>query len=280
MLIQYYSTYVRDFYIKQLEESRQNVINLEKNQDIIRENARIHDVLARMNRISVVEAMATTISHELNQPIGSALTFAEASKRWLVRPEPNQAEVSAAIDGAIGQIRRVGEIVGSIRRMAAREPGQVRRVNMIDLLDVVIPLLRANALEHGIDLSMATASDRADYVADVCEEEFNQVIINLVRNAIDAFDQNRAARRILISCSIHDDDWIDAAVSDNASGIETGNAALIFESFFTTKPGGTGLGLPICREIAERHGGSLLVESELGVGTQVTLRIPRAAMLA
>ena len=250
--------------------------DLESNRALLNENARIREALARMNRISVVEAMATTISHEMNQPIGSALIFAEASKRWLAHAEPDRAEVMAAVDGAIGQIRRAGEIVGSIRRMAAREPGEVRCATIVGLLDAVIPLLRADAWENGVELSVETSGDRAGYLAMVCEEEIDQVIINLVRNAIDAFDQDRPARQIRISCSLHDEGWIDVAVSDNASGIEAGNAELIFDSFFTTKPGGTGLGLPICREIAERHGGSLLVESEWGVGTRVTLRIPGA----
>ena len=275
LAILYFAIYVREFGMRQLAEARRTVRDLRENSELLNENARIREQLARMNRISVVEAMATTISHEMNQPIGSALTFAEASKRWLVHAEPNQAEVMAAIEGAIGQIRRAGEIVGSIRRMAAREPGQVRCANIVGLLDAVIPLLRADAWEHGVELSVETSSDRAEYQAMVCVEEIDQVIINLVRNAIDAFDRNRVARRIEISCRIHDEGWIDVAVHDNASGIEAENAALIFDSFFTTKPGGTGLGLPICREIAERHGGSLLVESEWGVGTLVTLRIPR-----
>lgn len=273
---QYLTIHVREHSLLQLAEARRTVHDLKAHRDLLAENARIRDELARMNRITVVEALTTTISHEMNQPIGSALTYAEASKRWLSRAQPDRDEAMAAIDGVIGQIRRAGDIIAAIRRMTTRDAGHLRDTNLVELLDSLIPLIRSDIRDRNIMLNFTRPDAPARFSAVMRSQEIGQVIINLVHNSVDAFAAEQLRRHITITCAIDEPGWIDIVVADNASGIDAATVPLIFDSFFTTKEGGTGLGLPICREIAERHGGSLLVESQIGFGTQLTLRIPQA----
>lgn len=274
---QYLTIHVREHSLLQLAEARRTVHDLKAHRDLLAENARIRDELARMNRITVVEALTTTISHEMNQPIGSALTYAEASKRWLSREQPDRDEAMAAIDGVIEQIRRAGEIIAAIRRMTTRDAGHLRDTNLVELLDSLIPLIQSDIRDRNIILNFARPEAPERFNAVLRSQEIGQVIINLVHNSADAFAADQTRRHITIACASYEAGWIDIVVHDNASGIDAATVALIFDSFFTTKEGGTGLGLPICREIAERHGGSLLVQSRLGIGTQVTLRIPQSA---
>jgi signal transduction histidine kinase len=274
---QYFSNYVRESSFRQLVEARQKVNELEIHRDLLNENSRIRDELARISRISTLEAMATMISHETNQPIGSALTYAEAARRWLNRRRPNNAEAKSAIEGVIAQVTRAGDIIASVRRMTARNVEKAREIDLIGVFDALTPLIRSYTESHGITLEFNVQTSIGPVTAVVREPEINQVIINLVQNSIESFDKLQNNKIITISIMIREIGWIDIAVQDNGQGIHADDVSAIFDSFYTTKDGGTGLGLSICREIAEIHGGSLFVESEIGRGTTITLRIPRTA---
>ena len=179
-----------------------------------------------------------------------------------------------AIEGVITQIGRAGEIIGSIRRMTARNVEKARDTRAAELFESLMPLLHIYTKNHDIRLTLDLSEIPDSTNIQVRENEIWHVIINLVQNSIEAFNENQESKTIEISAFIDEFCWINICVQDNGPGMNSENLAMVFESFFTTKNGGTGLGLPICREIAELHGGSLIVDSEVGIGTTVTLRLP------
>lgn len=264
--------------IGQLTIARHKVEEMEANRILTEENARFREAIGRINRISVVEAMTTSIAHEMNQPIGSALNYAQAAARWLARPVPVLEEALAAMKGSIEQIHKAGAIIHSIRHMTARSSGEAEAAPVKEVIDSVLSLIRFEVENKGIRLVRGRgleAPDTDTCLANIRSAEIGQVILNLMSNAADSFFGGQKDRCIQVDLVIRDDTWIEISVTDNGRGIDPVYVDRVFDSFFTSKPGGTGLGLAICREIAEGHGGSISITNANGGGTVATLRIPK-----
>lgn len=270
---QYIAQNVREHMQHQLDAAHRAVNEMDASHRLVAENIRIREELARMNRITAVEAMTTSISHEMNQPIGSALTFVEATRRWLERDPPDLPEALRAIDGAVVQIGRAGDIITAIRRMTVRSPGQFERVDLAELTSSLLNLLASDLNEGDIDHKLVVLPGAEGVTVLARSEEISQVVVNLVSNSVDALAMRAAGRRIDIEIGRDPGGWVHLAVRDNGCGIGSADLPHVLESFYTTKDKGTGLGLSICRDIAESHGGSLQVSSA-GDGTEVTLLLP------
>ncbi|WP_422059884.1 sensor histidine kinase [Sphingopyxis sp.] len=264
----------REAWRSRLVAERRPIEEIWENSQLAIENFKIREALSRMNRITVVEAMTTTIAHEMGQPIGSALTFAEASRSWLTRPAPDVQEATKALTGAISQISRAGQVLSSIRRLAARNPGKSKETSIDDLVRSLLDLMRDSIEHQEVALTLENRMSDPGIVAFVRPGDISQVIINLVNNAVEAFPHGQASKTITVALTLAPGDWLYIDIIDNGPGISQSELGRIFDSFYTTKPKGMGLGLAICREIAENHGGSLIIESEPGVGTTASLRIP------
>lgn len=264
----------REAWRSRLVAERRPIEEIWENSQLAIENFKIREALSRMNRITVVEAMTTTIAHEMGQPIGSALTFAEASRSWLTRPAPDVKEATKALNGAISQISRAGQVLGSIRRLAARSPGKSKETPIDDLVRSLLDLMRQSIEHQAIALTLDNRMPDPTSAIYVRPGDISQVIMNLVSNAAEAFPQHQASKKIAVTLTLAPGDWLYLDVVDNGPGIGQSELGRIFDSFYTTKPRGMGLGLAICREIAENHGGSLIIESEPGVGTTASLPIP------
>lgn len=244
------------------------------------ENHRLRDELARMNRISVMEAMSSSISHEINQPIGSALNFAQAARRWLLRNPASPDEALSAIDGAIEEIRRAGEVVSAIRRIVGRCPSALTETDIGRHVESIIWLVNAELALHDVSLRFTPVPASESLMAIARADEITQVIMNLVRNSLEAFPDDHTDRIIGISVKRACHEWLDIVVTDNGPGIAAAELPHVCDSFFTTKPNGSGVGLSLCKAIAECHGGSLHVQSAPGNGTAVTFRIPAMGVRA
>lgn len=257
-----------------LARSREQIEEFQAQSRLAAENVRLRLALARINRISMVEAMSTTVSHELSQPMTSAQTFAEAAQRWLERWPPDTAEAAAAIDGAIEQMQRAGNLLVTIRRFAMRQPGELRVASCDEIIMPVLRLIESEISSSGARLRYYPLRYPENCKIVARGEELGQLLLNLISNALDSFDARTIDPQIRVSVDAPKPGWIKVSVFDNGCGIPRDDLKNVFDIFHTTKPHGTGLGLAICKDIAESHGGRLEISSAPGLGTFVFLHLP------
>jgi C4-dicarboxylate-specific signal transduction histidine kinase len=230
--------------------------------------------LARANQLTAMGSFATSIAHEINQPLASVIAQANAGLRWLNRAQPDLAEVTNSLQ-SIGQAgRRAADIIAALRSLVTQSPSKLGLVAIEDVVDDVLKLVAGDLAEHGIDLAVSADTGRAMVMAN--EVQIQQVVFNIVTNAIQSMAGVGAReRRLRIGTSLGQDD-IEVAIEDTGCGMSDDVVARVFQPFFTTKASGMGVGLAICRSIMELHGGSLAVRSVPDRGSMFLVRIPRA----
>lgn len=233
----------------------------------------LQNELAHAARISMLGELGSSIAHEVSQPLAAITTNGEAQLRWLSRPHPDIAEVREITQSMIDDARRAAGIIARVRAMS------LRRSPIFDLLvlnDVVREAVHFLAHEFrsqnaAVDLQLSPGLPliRVDRI------QIQQVIVNLAINALQAMSTSMKGRRDLrIATSIDEPGYIRVDVEDTGPGIAPEVLPRLFESFFTTKPNGMGLGLPVCRSIAEAHGGRLSGTNRAsGVGARFTLTL-------
>jgi PAS domain S-box-containing protein len=216
--------------------------------------SRIQAEFAHAARVSMLGELTASIAHEINQPLGAILTSGETAMRWLDRAEPDLEELRALATRTVSDARRAGEIIRRIRSLAS--PGELELLSL-DLNNVVeevmmflAPELKRQRVEATLDLAPVPLVVRADRV------QIQQVFANLAVNSFQAMSEQED-RRLTIRTRLGDGDAIYVEVDDTGPGIPESLRARLFQSFFTTKKGGMGIGLAICRSIVESHGGRL-----------------------
>lgn len=231
--------------------------------------------LAHVARISILGELSASIAHEINQPLAAISTYAEAGLRWLVRPEPDLREVENALRHIIDDARRTGDVIARIRSMALRRPVEESdlAINEVihDSLQFTHHELKKHAVQLKLDLEPTLPAVRADRVL------IQQVIVNLVMNAAQAMAGNDSGTRELILRSARCEGGnIRVEVLDNGPGIAAQYQEKLFESFFTTKATGMGMGLPICRSIIEAAGGRIALcnRSDGRQGARIIFSLP------
>ncbi|MBU6268148.1 MAG: GHKL domain-containing protein [Sphingomonadales bacterium] len=274
LLTQHLVLAIRVLGLERLADARVRMAEMQGERQIAEERLAASEERARLNRITVLEAMSSSIAHEINQPISAALTYANAAQRWLSRPAADVEEALRALGGAITEIDSVGQRVLTIRQLSSRQTRQYQPTDLPALVQSQVRLVRSEFARRGIYLALRC--DRPDALRAVrtCAPDVGQVVMNLLSNALEAFETPVAAAAVQIELAAQEPNWVEIRVIDNGSGIAPEQFGTIFQAFHTTKAGGTGLGLAICREIAERHAGSLVLESVPGGGTMATLRLP------
>lgn len=269
------------FYMRhrmELVEVHHLVAEMERNQRLNEENARIRDDLLRTQRVQMVDSMTSTMAHEVNQPISCANNYIQAARRWLTRSEPDVPEAVASLEGAQAEIGRVSERVLSVRRMMQRLSSEFTSVNLAELLVRVEAIVRRDLAVQDIAIRLALPDDGEDYCIFGCEEELVQVLMNLTANAVDAVQGRAGPRRVEIGLAEADLDEVELTVTDNGCGVAREDMGRVFDRLYTTKSGGSGLGLALCKRIVTNHGGTIGLESEQGLGTRVIMRFPRAEL--
>lgn len=212
--------------------------------------------LAHANRAATMGQLGSSIAHEVNQPLSGALINAEAALRFLARNTPDVARARDAIEGAIKDIRRSGEIVGRTRDLIKKAPPRRDPVDISEAIRDVVALTRSEALKNGVAVQMDLAADLPTVQGD--RVQLQQVMLNLIINAIQAMSGVTDARRDLhIAAASSASEGTRVMVRDSGPGLRTYDIELLFEPFYTTKPDGLGVGLSICRTIIETHGGRL-----------------------
>ena len=237
---------------------------------------RLQADFAHAARISVLGELTASIAHELNQPLAAIVTNGQAAQRWLGRPEPDFAEVRGANTRMVADARRAVDIVSRIRSMATRQTPQHRLVWLDELIDGVLVFLRHEVQMRGVTVLHHPAPGAPRVLAD--RVQLQQVIVNLAVNAMQAMEQACSEdRRITIRTIVPDVTTLRCAVEDSGPGIAPDHLRRLFESFFTTKPDGMGMGLPICRSIIEAHGGHIGADNEsIHAGARFYFELPAA----
>jgi len=230
--------------------------------------------LAHVTRISTMGEMATGLAHELNQPLATIATYSHIVKQRLQMESELDPEVLRAFEQLEGQSIRAGKIVRRLRDF-------VKKTNVSCILADVNELVREVAKFVDNDVRSAEVSlilnlSEPGPTAYIDEIQIQQVLVNLIKNAIEATQGNSADRRV-VSVSTHSDDsnTVEVVVTDSGIGVDSADIDSVFEAFYSTKSDGMGMGLAISRSIIENHGGKLSVEPNDGPGVTFRFSIPQ-----
>jgi C4-dicarboxylate-specific signal transduction histidine kinase len=228
--------------------------------------------LAHANRVATVGQFTASIAHEVNQPIGATLTNAQAALRFLDRRPPDLDEVRQALADIVKDSDRAGDIIGRIRDLIKKAPPRKDRLDINEAIHEVIELTRAEAVKNSVSVQMQLAEGLPLIEGD--RVELQQVILNLIVNAVEAMSETSAgARELLITTVQPKPNGVLVAVKDSGPGLAL-TIERVFDPFYTTKPSGLGLGLSICRSIIEAHGGRLWGEANLPRGAVFQFAVP------
>ena len=226
---------------------------------------------AHMNRVSMMGEWAAELSHEITQPIASARNNARAAQNFLDMQPPDLGEVREALSCVVGDSDRAGDIVDRIRDHIKKAPPRKAQFDLNEAINEVIVLGRSAVIKNGVSVQTQLSEELFPVHGD--RVQLQQVVLNLILNAVEAMGSVEAAPRELLITTEQDHTGVLVAVRDSGPGIQPEHLERVFKSFYTTKPSGTGMGLPICRSIIDAHGGRLWAEANepRGVIFQFTL---------
>lgn len=227
--------------------------------------------LAHVSRVTTLGELAASIAHEVNQPLMAVVINGDACLEWLAREQPNLPEARAAVARIIAEGNRAGEIIRRIRALFKNSPLQKTPVDLNEIVQDIVSLMQRELMHKHVDVHTRLESVLPLVLAD--RVQLQQVVLNLVVNAVEAMSAANSRRRELIIRSNRDGDGVLVSVTDSGPGLPLEQEEKIFGAFFTTKPGGLGMGLAISRTIIEAHGGRLWATGA-GEGAVFQFRLP------
>jgi signal transduction histidine kinase len=215
----------------------------------------------RDNKLLNAQALTAAIVHEVRQPLAAIAVNASAALRFLGKTPPELAEVRANLNSMISDTHRTSEVLEGIRALFGKSNQKREQVEVNELILGVLQSSRKELQDHGVETRLELASELP--LVESHRRQLEEVIFNLVHNAIEAMDATADRDRVLrVRTELKGHDAITVAVRDSGPGIDPKRLDNIFGAFFTTKPHGMGLGLAICRTIIEHHGGQLTASSD------------------
>ena len=228
--------------------------------------------LTHANRVTTMGQLAASIAHEVNQPIAAMVTNAHAALRFLGAQPPDLDEVRQVLGDIIKAGNRAGEIVGQIRALVKKKvPPRQDRLDMNEAILEVIALTRSEMIRNGVSLRTQLAKDLPSVQGD--RIQLQQVMLNLIINAIEAMrSESNGTRELLIATGEDGSNGVRVAVRDSGPGLEP--EGRLFDAFYTTKSGGMGMGLSICRSIIEAHGGRVWATANAPRGAVFQFNVP------
>jgi PAS domain S-box-containing protein len=228
--------------------------------------------LAHANRLATLGQLTASITHEVKQPITAALLNTQTAQRFLTRQQPDIERAKKAIDRAVLNGMRVTEVVDRTHALVRKEPTRKDSLEINEAISEVIGLTRGEALKNGVQVRTQLAEDLP--VIQGSRVQIQQVMLNLIVNAVEAMSQMSDDRRELQISTQAEADSVLVAVRDSGPGLSEGDIERAFETFYTTKSSGLGMGLSICRAIVEDHGGRLWAAANLPKGASFQFTIP------
>jgi NO-binding membrane sensor protein with MHYT domain len=243
-------------YARQLQK-----LNQQLEHHVVQRTAALEETrgeLARMSRIATLGELAATIAHEINQPLAAVVTDSSAALRWLAKQPPDLEETRQALTHSIREANRAGEVINKIRALLKKAPPELSQLNVNEVIGEMLGLAGNELVKAGVKVHTRLAKNIPAVLAD--RVQLQQVMLNLIMNSIDAMSTLDGRPRELWITSTDDDIGVLVTVEDSGVGLDMEVADRIFRSFYTTKPHGIGMGLPISRSIVEAHGGHLWAE--------------------
>ncbi|HEX3422611.1 MAG TPA: ATP-binding protein, partial [Sphingomicrobium sp.] len=234
--------------------------------------------LAHANRVATMGQLTSSIAHEVSQPIAAAVTYALAARRFLNAEPPNFYEVDDALSLIVKEGNRAGDVVGRIRALIKKAPARKDFVEVNDAILEVIALTRTEAANNSVSVRTQLAEGLPRVQGD--RVQLQQVLLNLIINAIEAMRDIGEKERELLVSSRNEPDGVVVEVRDSGPGFAPADLDRVFEAFYTTKLGGLGLGLSICRSIIEAHNGQLWASANLPCGASFQFALPVIANTA
>ena len=229
--------------------------------------------LAHLNRVTTMGRLTATIVHEVNQPIAAMVTNAQAALRLLGAQPPDLEETAQALACIVADGHRARDVVGRIRGHMTNAPPRREPVDLNQTILGAIALVRSEAVGNGTALQTRLATDlplvRGDRV------QLEQVVINLIVNAVDAMKgMGKGPRELQVNSEVVGFRSVLVTISDSGPGLPPDGVDRLFDAFYTTKPGGMGMGLSICRSIVEAHGGRLWTTTNMPRGAAFHFTLP------
>jgi PAS domain S-box-containing protein len=229
--------------------------------------------LARVSRITTVGQLTSSIAHEINQPLMSIVANAGAGLRWLHRTAPDLEQVSASLQSIATEGQRAGQIVQSLRSLTKNTKTVLTVLNIHDVLNHILAIARSEMERRKVSLVLQLDAKLPDIFGDMVQ--LQQVMLNLVMNAIEAMSEVTDRQRVLTISTFNESyQTIDIRVEDTGHGISEETKLRLFDAFYTTKKDGMGMGLTICQSIIENHGGRLSAEARPEVGAVFSVSLP------
>jgi PAS domain S-box-containing protein len=230
---------------------------------------------AHAARVSMLGELAASIAHEVNQPLAAIATNAAAGQRWLSRAEPDLEEVRA-LNARIGEdAHRAAAIIARVRAMAARRPDERASVLLSDIAGEALAFLHHELMAQGVALTISHDDATPPVLGD--RTLLQQVVVNLAVNAMQAMaDCPADVRRLFVRTAMNGDGAACVVIEDSGPGFLPDQQERLFETFYTTKAAGMGMGLAICRSIVESHGGAIDAGNRPGGGARFSFTLPPA----
>jgi two-component system sensor kinase FixL len=251
-------------FVRDLTEQQQTQVRLQE----------LQSELVHISRLSAMGEMASALAHELNQPLAAISNYMKGSRRLLsASTDPNREKIESAMDRAAEQAMRAGQIIRRLRDFVARGESEKRVESITKMIEESGALGLTGAREQGVNLQFEL--DRKHDLVLVDRVQIQQVLVNLFRNALEAMAAS-PQRRLVASTRPAGDDMIEVAVADTGTGFADGVESNLFQTFFTTKETGMGVGLSISRSIVEAHGGKMWAEQNPSGGATFRFTLPAA----
>jgi len=229
--------------------------------------------LAHANRLATMGQLAASIAHEVNQPIGAVRNNAHAALRFLAGEPPDLTEVREALECVVKETYRAGDIISGIRDQVKKLPPRMDIIDLNESIEDVIALVRGELSKYRVSVQTRLAEGLSPVHGD--RVQLQQVMLNLIVNAIEAMDSvDDGARELLVSTESSATEGLLVSVGDSGPGVIPEDRERIFESFYTTKAGGVGIGLSICRSMIDAHGGRLWVDAHQPRGALFRYTLP------
>jgi C4-dicarboxylate-specific signal transduction histidine kinase len=230
--------------------------------------------LAHANRLSIMGELTASLAHEITQPIASARNNARAALNFLDKRPPDLGEIRAALGCVVGDADRAGNIIDRIRDQVRKAPPRKDRFDVNEAINEAVILPRSAITKNSVSVQIRFAEGLLPVQGD--RVQLQQVVLNLILNAVDAMSSVETGARELVISTEKAQAHVLVRVCDSGPGIDPENLDRVFEAFYTTKPGGVGMGLSICRSIIDAHGGRLWAGANEPRGAVFQFTLPKA----
>jgi PAS domain S-box-containing protein len=227
---------------------------------------------AHMNRVSMMGELAASLSHEITQPIASARNNARAAQNFLDMQPPDLGEVREALSCVVGDTDRAGDMIDRIRDHIKKAPPRKEQFDLNEAINEVIALGRSAVIKNGVSVQTRLSEGLFPIHGD--RVQLQQVVLNLLLNAVEAMGSREAEARELLISTEQDRTGVLVAVRDSGPGLDPSHLEHVFDAFYTTKSSGMGMGLSICRSIIDAHGGRLWAEANEPRGAVFQFTLP------